>query len=182
MRWFCGPKRLSKILTTKKKVILFLLKKSRMYRRVTSSTLDRFARKVYRRGVAFFVNLRGAAFGMPLFAEVLSTKDCKNTYKSNIKDSTSKRNVFSFLVFSLFFVGKRDTDKKYEFSLSLRSAVFFFFFAYRSAEGDDEDELSVFELSLLVVLFFQRRTREEKTRHRVESFFYQLFPREKNTS
>lgn len=119
---------------------------------------------------------------MPLFAEVLSTKDCKNTYKSNIKDSTSKRNVFSFLVFSLFFVGKRDTDKKYEFSLSLRSAVFFFFFAYRSAEGDDEDELSVFELSLLVVLFFQRRTREEKTRHRVESFFYQLFPREKNTS
>jgi hypothetical protein len=76
------------ILTTKKKVILFLLKKSRMYRRVTSSTLDRFARKVYRRGVAFFVNLRGAAFGMPLFAEVLSTKDCKNTYKSNIKDST----------------------------------------------------------------------------------------------
>ena len=96
----------------KKKVILFLLKKSRMYRRVTSSTLDRFARKVYRRGVAFFVNLRGAAFGMPLFAEVLSTKDCKNTYKSNIKDSTSKRNVFSFLVFSLFFVGKRDTDKK----------------------------------------------------------------------
>ena len=108
-----------------------------MYRRVTSSTLDRFARKVYRRGVAFFVNLRGAAFGMPLFAEVLSTKDCKNTYKSNIKDSTSKRNVFSFLVFSLFFVGKRDTDKKYEFSLSLRSAVFFFFFAYRSAEGDE---------------------------------------------
>ena len=83
-----------------------------MYRRVTSSTLDRFARKVYRRGVAFFVNLRGAAFGMPLFAEVLSAIDCKNTYKSNIKDSTSKRNVFSFLVFSLFFVGKRDTDKK----------------------------------------------------------------------
>ena len=72
----------------KKKSHTFLLKKSRMYRRVTSSTLDRFARKVYRRGVAFFVNLRGAAFGMPLFAEVLSTKDCKNTYKSNIKDST----------------------------------------------------------------------------------------------
>ena len=112
VRRFCGPKRLSKILTTKKKVILFLLKKSRMYRRVTSSTLDRFARKVYRRGVAFFVNLRGAAFGMPLFAEVLSTKDCKNTYKSNIKDSTWKRNVFSFLVFSLFFfVGKRHGQK-----------------------------------------------------------------------
>ena len=84
--------------------------------------------------------------------------------------------------FPYFLLGNAIQTKKYEFSLSLRSAVFFFFFAYRSAEGDDEDELSVFELSLLVVLFFQRRTREEKTRHRVESFFYQLFPREKNTS
>ena len=52
-----------------------------------------------------------------------------------------------------------DTDKKYEFSLSLRSAkVLFFFFAYRSAEGDER----VFESSLLLVLFLLKEEREKK--------------------
>ena len=67
-------------------------------------------------------------------------------------------------------------DKKYEFSLSLRSAVLFFF-VYRSAEGDE----SVFELSLLL-LFLLKEEREKKKLVIEWSFFYQLFPREKNTS
>ena len=49
--------------------------------------------------------------------------------------------------------------------------MFFFFFAYRSAEGDDEGELSVFELSLLVVLFFLKEEREKKNSSSSRVFF-----------
>ena len=61
--------------------------------------------------------------------------------------------------FPYFLLGNAIQTKKYEFSLSLRSAkVLFFFFAYRSAEGDER----VFESSLLLVLFLLKEEREKK--------------------
>ena len=50
--------------------------------------------------VAFFVNLRGDAFGMPLFTEVLSTIDSVRIL-IRVKNKT-----FFVSCLSLFFVGK----------------------------------------------------------------------------
>ena len=68
-----------------------------------------------------------------------------------------KKHVFS--VFSLFFVGKQHRQKIRVLAFITRSALCFFF-VYQSAEGDDEDELSVFELLLL--LFLLKEVREKK--------------------
>lgn len=56
---------------------------------------------------------------MPLFTEVLSAIDLiKNTIRV-IKDSTKKKRFFVSCLFLIFLLGN-NTDKKYEFSLSLQ--------------------------------------------------------------
>ena len=68
------------------------------------------------------------------------------------------------MVFSLFFVGKQHRQKIRVLAFITRSALCFFF-VYQSAEGDDEDELSVFELLLLLLLlllFLLKEVREKK--------------------
>ena len=109
-----------------------------------------------------------------LFTAVLSTKDCKNTYKSNKRLNVKKKRFFVSCLF-LIFCWEIIVQKIRVLAFITRSVVLFFFFAYRSAEGDESVS---FESSLLL-LFLLKEEREKKKLVIESSFFYQLFPRKK---